>query len=127
MSIILFDTNILIDHLKGKREATDLLIKRSENNDLLSCSVISVIELKTGMRPDEEVQLVRFMRAFEKKEVTAEVADIAGNYMNQYRKSHGINMADAIIAATARKTGAKLYTLNQKHYPMTDIDVIKPY
>jgi len=36
-------------------------------------------------------------------------------------------MADAIIAATAKLTGSKLYTLNMKHYPMNDIEVIKPY
>jgi predicted nucleic acid-binding protein len=127
MNIILFDTNILIDHLKGKSEATDLLIRSTENDGLLSCSVISVIELKTGMRPDEEMQLARFMMAFEKKEVTVKIADIAGQYMNQYRKSHGINMADAIIAATARASGAKLHTLNRKHYPMADIEIIIPY
>ena len=127
MNIILFDTNILVDHLKGKKEATDILTKSAENKGLLSCSVITVIELKTGMRPDEERKLARFMMAFEKIEVTENVADIAGTYMNLYRKSHGINMADAIIAATARNAGAKLYTLNQKHYPMTDIDIIKPY
>lgn len=127
MNILLFDTNILIDHLKGKKEATDLLAKSAENKGLLSCSVISAIELKTGMRPEEENKLARFMMAFQKIGVTEKIADIAGTYMNLYRKSHGINMADAIIAATARSSGAKLYTLNRKHYPMTDIDIIKPY
>ncbi len=127
MNIFLFDTNVLIDHLKGKKEATDLLTKSAVNKGLLVCSVISVIELKTGMRQDEEQQLARFMMAFDKKEVTVGIADIAGTYMNLYGKSHGINMADAIIAATARSSGAKLYTLNRKHYPMTDIDIVKPY
>ncbi|HEY8500283.1 MAG TPA: PIN domain-containing protein, partial [Clostridia bacterium] len=55
------------------------------------------------------------------------IAEIAGRYLNKYRKSHGINMADAIIAATAKLTDSKLYTLNMKNYPMNDIEVIKPY
>lgn len=36
-------------------------------------------------------------------------------------------MVDAIIAASARQSGIVLYTLNKKHYPMEDIEVVKPY
>lgn len=127
MKMTLFDTNILIDHLKGKKEATAILSKCAEGKNLILCSVITVIELQTGMRTDEERQLARFLMAFEKKEVTEQIANIAGKYMNEYRESHGINMADAIIAATARNCGAKLYTLDKKHYPMADIEIVRPY
>jgi predicted nucleic acid-binding protein len=37
--------------------------------------------------------------------------------MSMYRKSLGINTADAIIAASALVRGAVLYTLNEKHFP----------
>ncbi|TFG89271.1 MAG: type II toxin-antitoxin system VapC family toxin, partial [Hyphomicrobiales bacterium] len=33
-------------------------------------------------------------------------------------KSHGVGLADAIIAATADSENAELKTLNVKHYPM---------
>jgi predicted nucleic acid-binding protein len=55
------------------------------------------------------------------------IAEEAGRYMNLYRKSHFINIADAIIAATASARGATLYTLSNRHFPMTDVEVIKPY
>ena len=32
--------------------------------------------------------------------------------------SHGVGLADAILAATAESEDAELKTLNRKHYPM---------
>lgn len=79
------------------------------------------------MLPDEKKQLEVFLSFIDKLEVSDEIADIAGEYMNKYRKSHGINMADAIIAATARHVDVTLYTLNKKHYPMEEVKVVRPY
>ncbi len=125
--IALFDTNILIDHLKGKAEATFLLQNCIRSRIALACSVITRIELLCGMRAEEESILERFLAGFERIEVTDQIARSAGIYLNKYRKSHGVNMADAIIAASAKHTFARLHTLNTKHYPMSDIEVVKPY
>lgn len=125
--IALFDTNILIDHLKGNKEATRVLQECKQGKILLACSVITRIELLSGMRPMEESILERFLNGFERIDVTDNIAKAAGIYTNKYRISHGINMADAIIAASAKHTDSKLYTLNTKHYPMSDIDVVRPY
>jgi predicted nucleic acid-binding protein len=53
----LFDTNILIDHLKGKKEATLVLQNCINNKILLACSVITRIELLSGMRTGEESKI----------------------------------------------------------------------
>ncbi len=68
-----------------------------------------------------------FLDAFDRIGLDDSVAEAAGCYMNLYRKSHGLNTAGAIIAASALARGAELYTLNEKHFPMNDIKVIKPY
>mgnify|MGYP000852648065 CR=1 FL=1 len=39
-------------------------------------------------------------------------------YRRDYGKSHGVGLADAILAATAEAEKAELKTLNTKHYPM---------
>lgn len=127
MEIAMFDTNILIDHLKGQREASLLLKQCFDSNIRLACSVITRIELLSGMRVGEESQIDYFLSAFDKVDVNDEIAKTAGQYMREYRKSHGINIADAIIAASALSLKAKLYTLNAKHFPMDDIVVIRPY
>ena len=127
MKTAIFDTNILIDHLKGKSEAADLLENCLQQKNKMACSVITKIELLSGMLPEEEQLLSMFLSGFEQIGVSDSIAEAAGIYMSQYRKSHGVNVSDAIIAATAKETGAVLYTLNTKHYPMTDIIISKPY
>jgi len=126
MKTALFDTNILIDYLKGKPEATSLLEQCLKEGQVL-CSLISKVELLSGARPGEEQILRDFFDAFDRIGFDDQIAEGAGRYMSLYRKSHGINTADTIIAASALVRGAVLYTLNDKHFPMDDIKVIKPY
>jgi predicted nucleic acid-binding protein len=50
--------------------------------------------------------------------VSVDVARAGGLYKTDYAKSHGVGLADAIVAATAEAENADLKTLNVKHYPM---------
>jgi len=127
MKVALFDTNILIDYLKGKPEAASLLDSCLKEGQILACSLITKVELLSGARQGEEKVLQNFLGAFERIGLDDKLAEAAGRYMSIYRKSHGINTADAIIAASAMVREAVLYTLNKKHFPMDDIKVIKPY
>jgi predicted nucleic acid-binding protein len=127
MKAALFDTNILIDYLKGKPEAVSLLNQCLEEGQVLTCSLISKVELLSGARPGEEQVLRDFLDVFDRIDLDDIIAEAAGHYMNLYRKSHGLNTADAIIAASALARGAVLYTLNDRHFSMNDIKVIKPY
>ena len=45
----------------------------------------------------------------------------AGDYLRQYRRSHGLEVADAVIAASAVANKAELWTRNRKHYPMKEV------
>jgi hypothetical protein len=51
----------------------------------------------------------------------AAVGRRAGEYLRRYRKSHSVELGDALIAATAVVSGAMLWTRNRKHYPMTEL------
>jgi predicted nucleic acid-binding protein len=127
MKTVLFDTNILIDYLKGKPEATSLLDRCLKEGQILTCSLITNVELLSGARQGEEKVLQDFLGAFDRIGLDGNIAEAAGRYMGLYRKSHGINTADAVIAASALVRGAVLYTLSERHFPMNDIQVIKPY
>lgn len=123
---MLIDTNILIDYLRGKADAVNFLTASFSGGNIIYCSVITRIELISGLRPGEELIISRLLDTFEEIEVTRKIADIAGKYMNLYSKSHGIFTPDAIIAASAKYTEAVLYTLNGRHFPMKDISVKAP-
>lgn len=124
---ILIDTNIIIDHLRGKSAALEFLELNIKDGKKLLLSVIARVELMSGMRPDEEAKIESFLSIFEEVVINRDVAVIAGRYMNTYARSHGLNTADAIIAASAKFRSATLYTLNIKHFPLDDIRVLRPY
>ncbi len=117
LSIFLIDTDVLIDYLRGINEAVQYLENLAEKN--VAVSVISVAELYSGSRNKKEDEIIRlFLKDFIIYPVTAEIAEAAGKLKQQYFKSHGVGIADAIIAATSQKHQIPLTTLNTKHFPM---------
>jgi predicted nucleic acid-binding protein len=67
---------------------------------------------------EEQAILEDFVSIFRVVPVNAEIAKGGGLYKRDYGKSHGVGLADAILAATAEAENAELKTLNNKHYPM---------
>lgn len=123
MNRLLIDTDVLIDYLRGEPSAVSFLESCQET---LFVSAISVAELFAGVRGDDEhAALVTFLTAFEVVAVDAEIAATGGLYRRDFRKSHGTGLADALIAATAKQSDARMVTLNGKHFPM--LDVLTPY
>ena len=66
----------------------------------------------------EQAALEDFVSLFRVVPVSAEIAKAGGLYKRDYGGSHGVGLADAILAATAEAEDAELKTLNRKHYPM---------
>ena len=78
-----------------------------------------VAELYAGVKGNAELTVLEgFISLFRVVPLTAEIAKIGGLYKRDFGKSHGVGLADAILAATADKEQAELKTLNVKHYPM---------
>jgi hypothetical protein len=113
---MLFDTTILIDYLRGRREAIDLFEAQVATPKV---SVVSTLELYAGVRNRREEQRTeQLLSQAALLPVTQEIAKYAGVLIRVYEASHGVEMADAIIAATAQHHGLRLATLNVKHFPM---------
>ena len=116
--MILFDTTVLIDHLRGSPPASRLLLEAVRRDEAL-CSVVSRFEIEGGMRSGERFAVARLMEALRIEAVTDQIAGRAGELMREYRRSHpGIDPVDYLIAATAQVHHARLVTLNIKHFPM---------
>lgn len=118
----LLDTDVLIDFLRGYDKAVDFV---TANSHRIILSSIVVAELYAGVKGSAELSaLDNFISLFTVVPVTVEIARAGGLYKRDYAKSHGVGLADAIIAATCESENAGLKTLNVKHYPM--IKGIKP-
>ncbi len=113
---ILCDTDVLVDFFRGHGKA-EAFIKANSTRIILSSIVIA--ELYAGVKGDDEQEaLENFISLFPVVPISAEIAKAGGLYKRDYAKSHGVGLADAIIAASAEAEHAKLNTLNTKHYPM---------
>ncbi len=124
MKKMLFDTDVLIEYLRGKDEAQAYIDKIE---DTLYMSSVTMAELYAGVRKGQELnKLEIFIETFEVVSLSKNIAKIGGLYRNQYKSSYGTGLADALIAATAKEIGAQLITFNTKHFPMLD-DVMQPY
>ena len=121
---LLLDTDVLVEYLRGRREAVEYLESLSSD---LYLSVISVAELFAGVKGDEEERsLKQFLLAFAILPITEKVARLGGLYRRDFGPSHDTGLADALIAATAVENGANLVTFNRRHFPMVS-RITMPY
>ena len=121
---VLVDTDVMVDFLRGHPKAVSLVQTLSSR---IILSSIVVAELYAGIRGDDELHtLDSLISLFRVIPVSPVLARAGGLYKKDYARSHGIGLADAIIAATADAENAELKTLNIKHYPMIK-GVTPPY
>jgi predicted nucleic acid-binding protein len=116
------DSDILIEVSRGKDAAIVLRwTELSDSDNLVLYSPVTAAELWAGARPSEYDALSRLFRALICAPIEAETGRRAGDYLRQYRKSHSVELGDALIAATAVLNRAELWTRNRKHYPAPDL------
>jgi len=114
----LVDTDVLIDYLRGVPQAVNFLEGAVE---ILMVSAVSVGELFAGVRDGKEREaLSAFVGAFRVLPLAARSAERGGLYRRDFGKSHNIGLPSAV------RHGARLVTLNRKHFPMLS-DVHVPY
>ena len=112
---MLVDTDVLIWHLRGYQQAA----RRLDRLSGLTLSAVSYLELIQGMRNKAELAAVKKMLALRKADVlplTPAITQRAVSLMEILALSHGLQIADALIAATAIEHGLTLLSGNVKHF-----------
>jgi hypothetical protein len=113
---ILLGTDVLVDFFRGQSKAVAFI---NAHSDRIILSAVVVAELFAGAKGSaEEGSLEEFVSLFRVVPVNVAIAKAGGLYKSKFGKSHGVGLADAILAATAEAENAELKTLNTKHYPM---------
>jgi len=121
--VALFNTDVIIDHLRGNREAMEILLKfKFEQN---YCSVITIGEILFGMREKEREQTFTLIDCFTSIPVDKEIVILAYK-IKRRAKSYKLQLYDCIISATAIKFDQVLITRNAKHYPDDRIKLFIP-
>lgn len=113
----IFDTDVLIDFLKGKPEASALILKVPRH--LRYITVINLIELLQGA-PDRKA--LRQIKNFVEDSFAAVLplsltsSRLAANLVEKYALSQGLRLADALVAAIALSARATLVSGNERHF-----------
>ena len=120
------DSDILIWHLRGQAKAADLLrrLAREPETELWT-GALQRAEVVFFMRPDEVAATRAFLSRFKTEAVTQTIVDQGGEFYRKWHASHGIDVVDAMLAATVVATGGKIYTNNLKHFPMPDVVAVR--
>lgn len=122
---MVIDTDVIIWYLRGNTKSFKLI----ENAEKFSISVITYMELVQGMRNKKELNTLRqALHAWNSKilYISEEISAKAMFAVEQHFLSHSMQLADALIGATAITYGLPLVTGNDKHYKiMKDIQLKK--
>jgi len=123
MAIVLLDTTVLIDALRG-RPAADRLMSLRSSGDTPVTSPINVEEVFRGLLRREEDDARRLFTGLRVVRIGAVEGERAGRWRREYAgKGVTLSQADCLIAATALGVGATLATANVKDYPMPEIGI----
>lgn len=122
----LLDTDVLIWVLRGKKEIIEK-VSNLKNKSSLSISVISIAEIYKNIFPSELTAAEDYLQQHIILDVDQKIAKIAGLYWQQYsKKLKSLSLTDCLIAGTANVNNLTLVSLNIKHFPMKDIQILNP-
>ena len=111
----LIDSDLLIDASRGVQQATDWLVQHQHQH--LALSVVTEIEVLVGCRNRAELNRVeRMLRHYTALPLNARCSATATELVRRYTLSHGLALADALIAATALTYSVPLATKNQRDF-----------
>lgn len=111
----LCDTNIFIQLFNGNEETLVEFNRIGRENVIVSS--ITVMELYQGMGTKNELDYMKKkIKYFDIIEVDPVISKLARKYIEKYNLSHGLNIPDAFIAATATTHRIELFTYNLKDF-----------
>jgi predicted nucleic acid-binding protein len=124
MALVLLDTTVLIDLLRGRRDAVERLLALRDASDAPGTCAVNVEESVRGLRPAEQVQARRLFRGLR----VVPLGEREGWQAGEWRRKHAalgrtLAQADCLVAAAALAAGGRLATGNPKDFPMRELAV----
>ena len=104
----LLDNNVLTQVLKGNRTATNYVA----NLDFGICATIYIEALQGSISNAQKQTIKRVLDNVPLLRITPQISRRAINLIDAYSNSHGLLLADALIAATALENDLTVLTYN---------------
>ena len=123
---MLVDTDVLVWYMRGNEKAKRVIT----NLKNFSISVVTYIELVQGLRNKEELNILRnSLKEWNSQVIyiNEEISAKAMFLVEQYYLSHSIQLADALVGATAVTYGLPLLTANTKPYTIIKNIILKKF
>jgi len=112
---MIFDTDVLIWFFRGDPKAAEALETERER----AISIVSLMELYQGARSKNEIAAMRAFlheNSFRVLPINEPTSHLAATLVEEHALKNGVQLADALIAATAREAGSVLMTGNVRHF-----------
>ena len=120
---MIFDTDVMIWFFRGDYAAARLIDSMTSR----AISIVSFMELVQGARGKPEVkQIQRFLQqeGFRVIPINEAISYSAASLIEEHAQKDGLQLADALIAATVRQAGEPLATGNVRHFrPIDGLDL----
>jgi len=127
VDMLIVDTDILIDVGRNVNDAVNCL-QQIEQKFSVAVSSVTQMELIIGCRNKNELHsLEQFIERFHIIRLDEQISDTAIDLLKQYRLSHGLLIADALIAATAIISDLSFVSKNQSDYRFIEDLQLLPY
>lgn len=113
--MLLIDSNIIIDHLRGKLLASNFIQMVGKSN--LAISVIVEMEIYNGVLNTAELgKIKKDLSGYLSIPLDNRIGEIGLHLSEKFALSHHMSVADTLIAATALVYDLELRTLNLKDF-----------
>lgn len=123
MATYLLDSDVIIEFLKDNKNTVKLINKIEDEG--LSCSVLTIIEVKRGLTPKQEKESADLFKIIEAFPVNKQIAELAVVLAYEWqKKSKFLQLVDVVIAATCIVNDLILITYNKRDYPMKELKLI---
>ena len=114
---MILDSDVLIEILRHNAQTTRWVADQASAGEALRYSPVSRAEIGAGMRAGEEKVIADLFAEMDAVTVDAATGELAGERLRRFRRSHGLELGDALIGAATLQYGERLATFNRRHYP----------
>jgi predicted nucleic acid-binding protein len=114
---MILDSDVLIEILRSNLRTSRWLAAEASTGETLRYSPVSRAEIGAGLRRDEDDGVAALFAGLDAVTIDATTGNLAGERLRRYRRSHALELGDALIGASAQQHGERLATFNRRHYP----------